>query len=526
MDAFVGWNNVNGDMSEEALAGTTVHMTGIKGSGMVALAQILTARGARVRGTDTDERFYTDEILADLGIEVIEGFDADNVRAGTDVLYYSAAYDAKTHPELLRAKELSIPCYTYNDALGRLSEGCDATGIAGVHGKSTSTALAGAIVQALDVPATVVVGSMVPDFGNRAASVLGASFFIAETCEYRRHFLSFRPDRIMVTSIEADHLDYFRDYSDIFNAFEEYASHLSHGGLLVYCADDAGARDLAASIVKRRPDIRLTPYGYAAEGRFRVHEVATENEQIRFALSGFDRSLSLRLPGRHNAVNAAGVLALIEDILRVGTSAAGTPVHIDPTSDTGAYDPQASGSSPSPVSPLIDRWETVAQALSRFRGLKRRSERIGEAAGVTVLDDYAHHPTAISAEIQALREFFPGRRLVVDFMSHTYSRTEALLEQFAEALCAADVLVLHKIYASAREINSGGVRGKDLADAARRVSARGGGTGESVHYIDEPLDAIDRLEAILTPGDVLVTMGAGDNWRVGKALLERMRGAE
>ena len=516
---------MNPNIQDEPLAGTTVHMTGIKGSGMVALAEILTARGARVRGTDTDERFYTDEILADLGIEVIEWFGAANVLTGTDVLYYSAAYDPETHPELLRAKELGSPRYTYNDALGRLSERCDATGIAGVHGKSTSTALAGAIVQALDVPATVVVGSMVPDFGNRAASVRGASFFVAETCEYRRHFLSFHPDRVMVTSIEADHLDYFRDYDDIFRAFEEYAGQLSYGGLLTYCADDRGASDLAASIAKRRPDIRLTPYGLKAEGRFRINTVHTENEQVRFELSGFDRSLSLRLPGRHNAVNAAGVLALVEDILRVDV-AAGNPAAIDSTSDMQDNDSPAAGNAVSPESPLIARWERVAQALSRFRGLKRRSERIGEAGGVTVLDDYAHHPTAITAEIRALREFFPGRRIVVDFMSHTYSRTEALLEQFAEALCAADVLMLHRIYASAREINSGGVHGEDLAEAARRVSERNGGTDDSVHYIREPLDAVDSLEAILMPGDVLVTMGAGDNWRVGRALLEHRRKAE
>lgn len=461
---------------------------------MVALAQILQARGATIRGTDTEERFYTDDILEALGIPVIESFSAGNLHENTDILFYSSAYDPASHPELQRAGELGIPMYTYSDGLGMLSEHADATGIAGVHGKSTSTALAGTIIRALELPATSVVGSMVPDFGDRAASVQGARFFVAETCEYRRHFLSFHPDRIMVTGVEPDHLDYYRDYEDIQGAFRDYAMRLSTGGLLVYCSDDPGAVDVASYVTEKRPDVRLTGYGYSADGRFALTSVTVADEQVQFSLAGFATPLALRVPGRHNAVNCAGVLALVEDMLKV---------------DGHTLDDE--------------RWSRVRDAVLRFAGLKRRSEVVGEVSGITVLDDYAHHPTAIAAELAAVREFYPGRRLVIDFMSHTYSRTAALLEEFAEALVAADVLFLHRIYASAREAQRDGVTGRSLEQAVRRqLEHNPRARLESLTYIDTPLDAVEAVVQLLRPGDIFLTMGAGDNWQVGLAVLDTL----
>ncbi len=477
-------------MLDTELDGVTVHMTGIKGSGMVALAQILHERGARIRGTDTAERFYTDDILEDLGIEVVENFDAANLLPDTQLLFYSSAYNPDTHPELAAARERGIPRYTYTEALGLLSERCDATGIAGVHGKSTSTALAGTLARAIDMSATVVVGSMVPDFGNLAASVRGDRHFIAETCEYRRNFLSFHPDRIMVTGIEADHLDYFRDYGDIFAAFLEYAGRLSHGGALIYCCDDEGARELASRIATTRADVRAIAYGYGASGRHAVTGCEVVEGELRFTLSGFDRFFSLRVPGRHNAVNAAGVVAVIEDILQ-------------------------SDGERSLAGSVLD---AVQAALRSFRGLKRRSEVVGSAEGVLVLDDYAHHPTAIAAEISALREFYPGRRLVVDFMSHTYSRTAALLDEFAEALSGADALFLHRIYASARESYDGSITGRSLEAAVRRR-----GEVERVVYVEEPIEARELVIDELKEGDIFVTMGAGDNWQLGRAVLNALK---
>ncbi|TVQ27016.1 MAG: UDP-N-acetylmuramate--L-alanine ligase [Spirochaetaceae bacterium] len=471
-----------------AFTGAKVHLTGIKGSGMVALAQVLLSRGADVFGTDTSERFYTDLILRDLKIPVVEFFSGSNIRPGTRVLFYSAAYDPASHPEIRAAVEAGIPVYTYTEALGMLSRGVDATAVAGVHGKSTTTALLGALVRAFELPLTTIVGSSVPDFDRRAAWVGGTQGIVAETCEYRRHFLDFNPDRMLVTSIEADHLDYYRDGGDIEHAFLEFARRLPERGLLVVCADDAGSAQLAVQIAAERPDLRIVSYGRAADGRFRVQDITTSPGATVLRLSGFATEVRIPIPGAHNALNVTGALALLDDVLI-------THGHPEGLSEK--------------------RFQTAADAIARFKGLARRSEQIGDAAGITVIDDYAHHPTAIAAELTALKAFYPGRRIVLDFMSHTYSRTAALLHDFAEALSKADLIVLHKIYASARESFSGTVSGETLADALRARH-------DKVTYVDEHEHALDEVRALLKPGDVFVTMGAGDNWQLGRRLLARL----
>ncbi len=198
---------------------------------MAALAEVLSARGARVTGSDTPETFYTDAILDRLGIAYTEGFDAANLPPGTALVVHSAAYLADQNPELLAAAAAGIPVVTYPEALGLLSAICDASGVCGVHGKSTTTALCGAILKEWGFPATVVVGTEVPGFGGRSTLIQGDRHLVAETCEYRRHFLNFHPERILITSIEPDHLDYFRDLEDIIDAFESYGRSLPVPGL-------------------------------------------------------------------------------------------------------------------------------------------------------------------------------------------------------------------------------------------------------------------------------------------------------
>jgi UDP-N-acetylmuramate--alanine ligase len=197
------------------LRNLNLYFVGIKGTGMSALAELCLRMGARVSGSDTRETFYTDAVLQELGIPYREGFDRENVPEGTDFLIYSAAYDPALHVELLEAARRSIPIMEYTRALGELSRGIYSVGIAGVHGKTTTTALLGSIVKELGLPGFVLVGSAVKGFQNRATYYGGRRFFIAETCEYRRHFLSFHPDQIVITTVDVDHLDYYRDYDDI-----------------------------------------------------------------------------------------------------------------------------------------------------------------------------------------------------------------------------------------------------------------------------------------------------------------------
>ena len=464
----------------------SVHMVGVKGTGMAALAELLVALGARVRGSDVPEKFFTDEILDAAGVPYSGTFDPAHLDPEPDFVVHSAAYAVETNPELIEAGRRGLPVQVYPEALGTFSEGFPrAAGIAGVHGKTTTTALAGIVARALGLPASVLAGSVVPDFGNRATLALGGSLFIAETCEYKRHFLHFHPSAILVTSIELDHTDYFTSYDDIFQAFFEYALKLPQGGLLVYCADETGATALASAVRQRRPDVKLVPYGARAEGAFRVLDRGFSPGESHFRLAGYAPLLTLRVPGTHNVLNAAGACALV-------FSLAERSVDAEDLSAAGA-------------------------ALKAFRGSKRRSQLVGETGGVLVMDDYGHHPTAIDLTLRGLKDFYPDRRLVVDFMSHTYSRTKSLLDEFAQAFSAADEVVLHKIYASARETETLGIDGRTLFGATALVHPH-------VSYFDEVLDAVPYYVKTLQPGDLLVTMGAGDNWKAGKAYLAAKEG--
>ena len=472
----------------ESLQGYRVHLVGIKGTGMAALAEILSGRGARITGSDTSEKFYTDAVLQRLSIPYREGFAEENLPPDVQLVVHSAAYRKDDNPELLAAAGRGITALIYPEALGALSVRSDSSGISGVHGKSTTTAMCGMILKEWGFPVTVLVGAEVPGFGSRSTLVLGDRYLVAETCEYRRHFLNFRPRRIVITSVEPDHLDYFRDQEDMLAAFQEYGASLERGGTVIFCADDEGAREAARRIHAERPDLALIAYGRTADGPFRVAGEEQGSGSTRFRLAGTTTGFELRIPGEHNVLNAAAALALCLQLWR-------------------AERPDAEPD-----------WTSAARALASFAGSRRRSEVVGEAGGVLFMDDYAHHPTAIEKTLAGIRRFHPDRRLVVDFMSHTYSRTQALLPEFGRCFGPADSVYLHRIYASAREKNERGITGEDLYREVARHHPR-------VRYIEDPADAVAPLAAELAPGDLFITMGAGDNWKIGREIL-RLRGGQ
>lgn len=473
-----------------SLTGFRVHLVGIKGTGMAALAEILSARGARVTGSDTSETFYTDAVLRRLSIPFKEGFAEANLPVDTQLVIHSAAYRRDENPELLAASRLGIPTVLYPEALGLISGLCDASGISGVHGKSTTTALCGTILKAWGFPATVLVGTEVPGFGGRSTLVQGEKYLVAETCEYRRHFLNFHAQRIVITSVEPDHLDYFRDLEDILSAFEAYGKSLPSQGTLLYCADDPGASAAANRILKGRDDLAPVPYGRNASGAFRITDIRQGQGVSRFNLAGMGQRFSLRVPGDHTILNAAAALALA--------------VRLWEKEHGGSAEPDLAA---------------AAAALEAFNGSRRRSEIVGEAGGVLFMDDYAHHPTAVEKTLAGIRAFHPGRRLIVDFMSHTYSRTRALLAEFGRCFGPADLVFLHRIYPSARETDAGAGLSEELH---REVSRNHRG----VTYIAEPADAVPFLKNVLSKGDVFVTMGAGDNWKIGRELFRALGGGQ
>ncbi|MGA2765475.1 MAG: UDP-N-acetylmuramate--L-alanine ligase [Spirochaetia bacterium] len=465
-----------------SLAGFRVHLVGIKGTGMAALAEILQARGARVTGSDTPETFYTDAVLRSLSIPFTEGFSQDNLPEDTQLLIHSAAYRREDNPEMAVAVERAIPMIAYPEALGQLSCLSDSSGVSGVHGKSTTTAMCGVILKAWGLPVTVLVGAEVPAFGNRSTLLQGDRYFVAETCEYRRHFLNFHPERILITSVEPDHLDYFTGQDDLQSAFEEYGALLPHGGQVVSCADEPGAASVTERILARRDDLQGVPYGRSARGDFRVVDESLTEGCSGFALAGWRQRFSLRIPGAHTVLNAAGALALCSLLWKKER----------PNADVDMA--------------------AAAAALAAFSGSTRRSEIVGEAGGILFMDDYGHHPTAVRSTLEGIKRFHPGRRLIVDFMSHTYSRTRSLLHEFGTCFSSADIVILHRIYASAREPNEGGISGRDLfLEVARHHG--------NVRYFEDPHEAAPFLMSELRPGDLFVTMGAGDNWKLGREVL-------
>jgi UDP-N-acetylmuramate--alanine ligase len=483
--------------------GSSIYFVGIKGTGVCALAELIHSMGLKTRGSDTNEVFYTDGILRELGIPFHETFEPAHITDDIDLVIHSAAYSVENNAELAEAARKKIPLMTYPQALGAYSAGFDSTGIAGVHGKTTTTAMAGCLVRGLGLPAQVLVGSAAANFGGRSTLAQGNKYFIAETCEYRRHFLLFHPRRIVLTAVESDHQDYFPTYESIRDAFVEYVRLLPSGGELIYCADDPGAGEVA-NIIKSeernassRSAITVVPYGFTASGDFQITSYRLENEMAFFRVNAFNLEFGLPVPGRHQALNAAAAIALASSLLKKEIA-----------------EGVASRSGQSHRNELTQF--AIKKALEEFKGSKRRSEILGSAGGILFMDDYGHHPTAIQTTLEGLRGFYPARRLVVSFMSHTYTRTAALLDEFAASLAEADVLFLHKIYASAREKFDGHINGRSIMERIESLPAK----KAEVYYVDEPLDAFEQLKQILKPGDLFLTLGAGSNWPLGVKLFE------
>ncbi|MCR5289541.1 MAG: UDP-N-acetylmuramate--L-alanine ligase [Treponema sp.] len=485
--------------------GVHIHFVGIKGTGMAALVEILHARGAVITGSDVSERFYTDAILEKLSLQA-KPFNAENITDTIQFVIYSSAYSPESNPDLKAAKEKQIPCLLYSEALGCISQLSYSCGVCGVHGKTTTTGFVGTLLKQCNLPAQVLAGSVISSFGDSCTMTApscttdGHSYFVAETCEYQRHFMAFCPQKIILTSVESDHQDYYPTYESIRDAFVDYICRLPLGGQVIYCADDAGAVETVGLAHARRADIELIPYGENAAGDYQLEFASVGDGKQHFVVKGIG-PFAIRVPGKHMVRNACAAIALTCELLKLHGEK---------------------------ITPQV-RNEMIAQGLLQFTGGKRRSELIGTGHmgtnSVVVIDDYGHHPTAIKTTLAGYKDFYKGRKLIVDFMSHTYSRTQALLDEFASSFDSADEIILHKIYSSAREKASDfTITGKTLFEQAQKHY------GDKVHYFEEVMDAHDFLRNELTScagkdfkdGYLFVTMGAGDNWKLGRAIMDDM----
>ncbi len=492
------------------LHGARLHFVGIKGTGMAALVEILTARGAVITGSDVSERFYTDEILEKRGIQA-RPFSKDNIRDDTQCVIYSSAYSPEKNPDLAEAVRRGIPTLLYSEALGAVSAQSYACGICGVHGKTTTTGLTGTILKELDLPAQVLAGSIIASFGGSCTMTSASyrrstdSIFVAETCEYQRHFMAFHPRKIILTAVESDHQDYYPTYEDIRNAFVDYCCLLPEGGDLIYCADDKGACETASLVAQKRPDIKRIPYGTEAAAAgpdgYALSFGRVEGGKQYFSV-GTLGEFALCVPGRHNVKNAAAAIALCCRLL-------------------AEY-----GKKPE------DCVEALRRGLLNFKGGKRRSEIIARTQTpigqeLIIIDDYGHHPTAIGTTLAGYREFYKGHKIIVDFMSHTYTRTAALLDEFAASFSAADSVIINRIYGSAREDASASpVTGEILAARAAERHPAVCYRGDFAEAAEEVYRQISEPSGADYPdGYLFVTMGAGDNWKVGTLLQEKLAGS-
>lgn len=469
------------------LKGFKIYMVGIKGTGMTALAQLLSSRGAIITGSDVPDVFYTDGILKKLSIVVNSPFDASNIHDDINLVINSGAFNIETNVELQEVQKKGIPHLSYTQALGELSLHSYSCGVCGVHGKTTVTGMIGTILKELPISSSVLTGSSIVSLGSSCVMLQGEKYFVAETCEYKKNFLNFHPKALVLTSIEEDHQDCYPTYDSILSAFLSYIDSLPEMGHVFYCADDRGAKEAVDITFSSRPDLVFIGYGENAMGDYRLKIGGVKDERLYFSLSGLAGEFSLPIPGKHNALNATAAIALSLYLLKKEKEEI-----------------------------TIEDLGKVRRAISSYKGAKRRFELVGKEKNIIFLDDYAHHPTAIKALLKGLKEFYPNRRIIADFMPHTYSRTQALLNEFSLSFEDADIIILHKIYASAREVFNGKIEDDALFEKMKRFK-------KNVFYFKEIMDATDFALQTLKEGDLFITIGAGDNWQLGKALVEKLK---
>ncbi|HYK82926.1 MAG TPA: UDP-N-acetylmuramate--L-alanine ligase [Gemmatimonadales bacterium] len=444
-----------------------IHFMGIAGAGMSGLALLATQQGIAVTGCDNDPSGAAD--LAARGVEIWRGHDPGHV-ASARALVLTAAVPGD-HPEVARARALGIPVVRRADALGQAVAGGTVVAVAGTHGKTTTTVMVTEALAAAGRDPTGLAGGRVAWWGGNAR-VGGHELYVVEADEFDRAFLSLAPAVAVVTNVEADHLEcYGGSVTALEQAFVEFAGRARR---VIAGADDPGAQRVAAAVPAPVWRVGLGPAADVRIGEPRFDEQGS-TARLEFP-GGRTLALRLRVPGLHNVRNAAAALAV--------------------------------------VVALEADLERASAALAQFAGVGRRFERVGEARGVTVVDDYAHHPTEVQATLAAARQVFPRRRLVAVFQPHLFSRTLLHGEALGRALAAADVVVVAPIYAS-REQPLPGV----TADLVARGAARAGATTVAVR---ERTALTPRVADTVRSGDVVFTLGAGDVTRVGPELLARL----
>jgi len=451
-----------------------IHFIGIGGIGVSAIARIFLEQKKNVSGSDLSESGITEE-LRDLGAKVFIGHRKDNISRDLDIVVYSPAVP-EDNVELQEAKKIKVPVLSYPQILGQMMKNKFSICISGTHGKTTTTAMVSEILTRAGLDPTVVVGSEVMNWRSNAR--WGESkYFIVEACEYRRHFLNYSPHLILLTNIEYDHPDYYKDLQDVSNAFREFISKLPKDGLLIACKDSRNVEKILENI-----QCKIVTYGISSNAKWKAEDIKFENGENKFIVKKNNKIIgdfTLWVPGKHNVQNALGAIALASEL--------NIPYH------------------------------DIRKALENFKGTWRRFSKRGEVNNIIIIDDYAHHPTEIKTTLEATREFYPKKRIWCVFQPHQHARILGLFREFITSFKDADKLIISDIYnVPGREEKTETISSKDLVQEIKKI-------GQDIKYIPKLDKVKDYLLHHLKSGDVVICMGPGDIYKLEGMLVKELK---
>lgn len=448
-----------------------VHFVGIGGIGMSAIAEILVNQGFEVTGSDKSLSEVTDR-LESIGIKVYEGHSPDNLK-DADVLVYSSAVKLD-NPEVQAAIERKIPVIKRSEMLAETMRMKYGIGIAGTHGKTTTTSMVGLTLTEGGIDPTIIVGGKLSSLGGTNARLGNGEFIVVEADEFDRTFLKLTPTIAALTTLESEHLDTYKDLDDIKSAFIEFANKVPFYGFVTLCLDEPALQDIMPQINKK-----VITYGLNAQADVRALDITPDGFQTMYKVKYFENelgSITLKIPGKHNVLNSL-VAVIIGKELGV-------------------------------------EFNTIKKALESFTGVYRRFE-VKYDKEVLVIDDYAHHPTETTATLKGIRDAW-DRRLVVVFQPHLYTRTRDFYQEFGRSFLNSDVFICTDVY-PARELPIEGVSGELIANITKKFGHK------NVHYVADKQKVPAFLNGIKKDGDIIVTMGAGDIWKYGEEFVKLLK---
>ena len=445
-----------------------LYFLGIKGVGMTGLAQILKYRGYLVRGSDTKEKFFTDQVLKENKINFYEGFSASNIKDDISCIIYSTAYSEKNNKEFKAAKDKGIPLIPYHEMVADLFNSSKGLAVTGTHGKTTTSALLAYVLREYGLNPNALIGSRVFEF-NGNALVGSSDYFVLEADEYQNKLKYYDPWAVILTNVDYDHPDTYPDKQAYNQAFIDFIAKIPDDGVLVACFDDLSVQEILKDYNKK-----FITYGFGKDCDFRAEkednyhfDVYKDNKKI------LDK-VNIHLLGDHNILNFLGVLSLV-DFLGLDLA-------------------------------------KVKDIAGNFKGTARRLEVKGVYNQAVLIDDYAHHPKEIKATLKALSEHYADKKIYCIFQPHTFTRTKKFFSEFVTAFDLADEVIIMDIYASARE-KKGTIKALDLVNKIKE-------NGVNAKYIPTREKVVKYLSEKLNKNDIAVTMGAGDVWQVARSLID------